>query len=219
MRKLLVLSILLPCVAAAQRGPRFDVSFARSAHAEPITGRVYVAISKTSEGTRTPIQQTGETGVPLFAVAVDNLVAGKAAVIDGQTFGHPVQSLRDIPAGDYWVQPFVNVYTKFAGADGHTVWLHMDQWEGQNWRRSPGNIYGDPVQDHLRSEVHEADRARRRQGHSGHRTPRGRRSRQAHQDPESAAEQMVGTFHLPRRHSALAARLRQASRREVSRDL
>src|SRR5438093_5153487 len=145
MRKLLVLSILLPCVAAAQRGPRFDVSFARSAHAEPITGRVYVAISKTSEGTRTPIQHTGETGVPLFAVAVDNLVAGKAAVIDGQTFGHPVQSLRDIPAGDYWVQPFVNVYTKFARADGHTVWLHMDQWEGQNWKRSPGNLLGDPV--------------------------------------------------------------------------
>ena len=39
----------------------------------------------------------------------------------------------------------MNVYTKFARADGHTVWLHMDQWEGQNWKRSPGNIYGDPV--------------------------------------------------------------------------
>jgi hypothetical protein len=43
------------------------------------------------------------------------------------------------------VQPFVNVYTKFARADGHTVWLHMDQWEGQNWKNSPGNLFGDPV--------------------------------------------------------------------------
>ncbi len=43
------------------------------------------------------------------------------------------------------MQPFVNVYTKFARADGHTVWLHMDQWEGQDWKRSPGNLYGDPV--------------------------------------------------------------------------
>ena len=50
-----------------------------------------------------------------------------------------------MPAGDYWVQPFVNVYTRFARADGKTVWLHMDQWEGQDWKRSPGNIYGDPV--------------------------------------------------------------------------
>ena len=44
------------------------------------------------------------------------------------------------------MQPFVNVYTKFARADGHTVWLHMDQWEGQNWKTSPGNLFGDPVQ-------------------------------------------------------------------------
>ena len=43
------------------------------------------------------------------------------------------------------MQPFVNVYTRFARADGHTVWLHMDQWEGQHWQRSPGNLYGDPV--------------------------------------------------------------------------
>ena len=56
-----------------------------------------------------------------------------------------MQSLRDIPAGEYRVQPFVNVYTKFARADGHTVWLHMDQWEGQQWKTSPGNLYGDPV--------------------------------------------------------------------------
>ena len=39
----------------------------------------------------------------------------------------------------------MNVYTRFPRADGHTVWLHMDQWEGQNWKRSPGNLYGDPV--------------------------------------------------------------------------
>ena len=63
----------------------------------------------------------------------------------------------------------MNVYTKFARADGHTVWLHMDQWEGQNWKRSPGNIYGDAGQDHLRSEVVDADQARRRQGDSADR--------------------------------------------------
>ena len=59
-------------------------------------------------------------------------------MIGGDDFGHPVASLRDLPAGDYWVQPFVNVYTEFARADGHTVWLHMDQWEGQNWKPLAG---------------------------------------------------------------------------------
>ncbi|MEO8619821.1 MAG: alpha/beta hydrolase-fold protein [bacterium] len=131
--------------STTRSGPRFEISFAKAAHAEPITGRVYVALSRTGDAQRGPIQQTSETGVPLFGVNVDNLAAGKAATIDAATFGFPARSLADIPAGEYWVQPFVNVYTKFARADGHTVWLHMDQWEGQNWKRSPGNIYGDPV--------------------------------------------------------------------------
>ena len=124
---------------------RFEVSFPASAHAGPITGRVYVALSRTNDGQRTPIDQTGETGVPLFAVNVANLAAGATAVIDAHAFGHPVQRLADIPKGEYWVQPFVNVYTKFMRADGHTVWLHMDQWEGQSWKRSPGNLYGTPL--------------------------------------------------------------------------
>jgi hypothetical protein len=131
-------------------GPRFDISFARAAHAAPITGRVYLAISRATDGGRggrggTPIEMTSETGVPLFGVNVVSLAAGANAVIDDATFGFPLRNLRDLPAGEYMVQPFVNVYTEFVRADGHTVWLHMDQWEGQNWKRSPGNIYGDPV--------------------------------------------------------------------------
>jgi hypothetical protein len=128
-------------------GPRFEISFSAAAHGEAVTGRVYVALSKTND--RPPIQQADSTGSPLFARNVEALKPGAAAIIDAGDLGHPVASLRDIPAGDYWVQPFVNVYTKFARADGHTVWLHMDQWEGQSWRRSPGNLYGDPVQMHF----------------------------------------------------------------------
>lgn len=125
-------------------GPFFEVTVAPTARPEPVTGRVYVALSRLGE-TRTPIQQAGPTGAPLFAVAAEALAAGSPIRIGPDAFGHPVRSLRDIPAGEYLAQPFVNVYTKFARADGHTVWLHMDQWEGQNWKTSPGNIYGDPV--------------------------------------------------------------------------
>jgi hypothetical protein len=132
---------------SAGAGPRFEISFSAAARGEAVTGRVYVAISRTND--RQPIQQADSTGSPLFGRNVDALKPGATAVIDADDLGHPVASLRDIPAGDYWVQPFVNVYTRFARADGHIVWLHMDQWEGQNWRRSPGNLYGDPVQLHF----------------------------------------------------------------------
>ena len=131
--------------AESHDGPRFEISFPTSAHAGPVTGRVYVAISRLTDTSGTPIQRTGETGDPLFGKNVENLSPGQHAIIDASAFGHPIQSLKDLPAGKYRVEPFVNVYTKFARADGHTVWLHMDQWEGQNWKRSPGNMYGDPV--------------------------------------------------------------------------
>jgi hypothetical protein len=139
------LTLGVPATLTGQSGPRFEISVAPAAHADPITGRVYVAISRIADTSGTPIRRTGESGDPLFGTNVENLAAGRAAVIDASAFGHPVQSLRDIPAGRYRVQPFVNVYTKFARADGKTVWLHMDQWEGQQWKTSPGNIYGEPV--------------------------------------------------------------------------
>jgi hypothetical protein len=151
-RRTATLAILLGTMAGAHEAraqgratPRFEISFAREAHPAPITGRVYVALSRTSDARNTPIQQTDETGVPLFGVNVTELQGGAPAIVDAATAGYPIRSLRDIPKGEYWAQPFVNVYTKFARADGHTVWLHMDQWEGQNWKRSPGNLYGDPV--------------------------------------------------------------------------
>ena len=136
--------MLVGLPVARPPGQRFEVTVSRGARAEPVTGRVYIAISR-NRGPRPPIEQTGETGVPLFGVNVNNLTAGSSTVIDATTFGHPLQTLRDLPRGEYWVQPFVNVYTRFARADGHVVWLHMDQWEGQDWKRSPGNLYGDPV--------------------------------------------------------------------------
>ena len=137
-------------------GPRVEISFAAAARSAPVTGRVYVAISRVNDR-QTPIQQADSTGAPLFGKNVDSLAPGAAAVIGSDDFGHPIASLRDIPAGDYWVQPFVNVYTKFARADGHTVWLHMDQWEGQNWQPVAGQPLRRSRADALRSGIVGAD--------------------------------------------------------------
>ena len=127
----------------ATPGPRIEIAFSKEARAEAVTGMVYVAISRDNQ--RPPIEQAAPTGVPLFSRFVEGLAPGSPATITGGDRGHPLPSLRDLPAGDYWMQPFVNVYTRFPRADGKTVWLHNDQWEGQNWKRSPGNLLGDPV--------------------------------------------------------------------------
>jgi len=129
--------------AGALASPRIEISFAKEARGEAVTGMVYVAIGRDNQ--RSPIEQASPTGAPLFSRYVDALAPGAIVAITADDRGYPVRSLSDLPAGEYWMQPFVNVYTRFPRADGKTVWLHNDQWEGQDWKRSPGNVFGDPV--------------------------------------------------------------------------
>jgi len=121
---------------------RFEITYPASANAGPITGRVYVMISRAVD--REPRLQIGRTGVPFFGRDIDKLRAGEAAIIDASDLGTPVSSLGEIPAGDYWVQGFVNIYSEFHRSDGHVIWMHDDRWEGQRWNRSPGNLYSAP---------------------------------------------------------------------------
>ena len=118
---------------------RFEISFPATAHVEPVTGRVYVTISGNND--QEPRFQIGRTGVPFFGRDVERLAPGYAAVIDETDLGSPVPSVRDIPPGDYYVQAFVNISPEFRRADGHVVWMHDDRWEGQQWPRSPGDLY------------------------------------------------------------------------------
>ncbi len=133
-------------------GLHFKVRFSDSERVEPLTGRVYVAISKVA-GQRSPIHQAGETGVPLFGKEISQVKSGQWVVIDREAIGHPLKSLADLPEGEYWVQAFVNVYTKCNRADGHTVYVHLDQGEGQNWRRSPGNLFSNPIRVEINSQT------------------------------------------------------------------
>ncbi len=125
----------------------FEISFPADIHEGPLTGRAYVMISRTDE--REPRLQIGRNGAPFFGVDIEGLEPGAAAIIDDTVLGSPVDSLRFIPPGDYYVQGFINIYTQFHRSDGHVVWLHNDQWEGQRFNRSPGNLYSDVVKVHL----------------------------------------------------------------------
>ena len=131
------ITALVPLLASGEQ--RFEVSFPSAVHEEALTGRIYVMISRTAE--REPRLQIGRTGAPFFGRDVVNLLPGEPGIIDATDLGTPVASLRDIPAGEYYVQAFVNIYSEFRRADGHVVWMHDDRWEGQHWNRSPGNLY------------------------------------------------------------------------------
>jgi hypothetical protein len=117
----------------------FSLSFPENVHQESITGRVYVIISQSDK--REPRFQVGTRGVPFFGKDVHQLDPRVCAVINRNQRGYPILNLGDIPSGHYFVQGFINIYTKFERSDGFTLWMHNDQWEGQRWQRSPGNLY------------------------------------------------------------------------------
>jgi hypothetical protein len=131
----------------------FEVSFSASVHQQPITGRLFVIITRSSKDE--PRLQIGDA--PVFAIGSEQLAPGASARVDANTLGYPVRTLRDLPDGDYYIQALLNVYTEFHRADGHTLWLHMDRWEGQDLARSPGNLISEVKHVHLdpKSGYHE----------------------------------------------------------------
>jgi hypothetical protein len=148
-----IIAVVLAGVAIRAAGThdggavRFAISFPAARSAQPIDGRVLLFIS--DDGRTEPRTQSDQyranTTRPIFGADVDGLKPGQDVVIDEATFGWPVRSLKDLPAGEYWVQALVNRYETFHRGDGHTIKMPMDQGEGQHWDRKPGNFYSKPV--------------------------------------------------------------------------
>jgi hypothetical protein len=130
--------------AQSTAGWRFEITVPASVQSTAVDGRVLLVIARTNDPEPRFQSGRGLESQPMFGVDVDALRPGTPAVIDASTRGWPVASVRALPPGDYWVQAVLNVYTTFHRADGHTIKAHMDQWEGQHWNRSPGNLYSEP---------------------------------------------------------------------------
>ncbi|MEZ4589357.1 MAG: alpha/beta hydrolase-fold protein [Gemmatimonadales bacterium] len=146
---------LLGCGADA--GVEVTVVIPTTVRDSATTGRLFLAIAPADDpepriaAYNSARQRDGR--VPYFAIDLEQLAPGRPAVIDRGAIGFPYPSLDQLPAGDYWIQAIVNLYTRFERADGHTVWAHMDQWEGQRWAFSPGNLYSKAVRVRLDPEA------------------------------------------------------------------
>ncbi len=121
----------------------------------PVTGRVFLVLSR--DVNTEPRLQLGVTGVPLWgmdvrgfgdndSVTLDTSGArGSGTMSDGGVIGYPLASFDAIPPGEYIVQPFLSVYTRFERHDGHVVEMHLNSGAGQQAFRAPGNAYGTPT--------------------------------------------------------------------------
>ena len=142
---------LAAAAEATETGLRFRILLADSASRDiaalgletPLTGRVYVIVSRNDE--REPRAQINLNGVPFWGLDVRGLACGGTVLLDetDPSFrGFPLDRVADLPAGEYFVQAFLNVYTTFRRADGHTLEMHLNSGAGQSPWRAPGNAHG-----------------------------------------------------------------------------
>tara|TARA_R110002012_G_scaffold51138_1_gene132188 strand:- start:73456 stop:75195 length:1740 start_codon:yes stop_codon:yes gene_type:complete len=82
---------------------------------------------------------------PVFGKNIDQLKPNEKVIFSNTDFGFPYESISDLKPGEYYVQAVLHTYETFNLATGHTVKLPMDNGEGQQWNKSPGNLYSKPI--------------------------------------------------------------------------
>ncbi len=149
-RTLLLLSLLfISLIACNQQNDALNiadisVTFPTSVSEGPADGRLLLMFAKAND--REPRFQIndGLTTQLIFGMNVDQMEPGKSFTFNKEAFGYPYSSLSEVPPGEYWVQALLHVYETFNLSTGQTVKLPMDNGEGQQWNRSPGNLYSTP---------------------------------------------------------------------------
>ena len=103
---------------------------------------MYIALSQDS--TPEPRYAVGSLGAyfrstPFFGVDVDRS-RGWSDAPSSPTAPRVIQCCRcgTLPRGRLLRPGLANVYTETHRADGHTIWVHFDNWEGQHASSSPG---------------------------------------------------------------------------------
>jgi hypothetical protein len=156
MKNLTTLVVAMCCIACQPSTPSisFDVSFDASISEEAKDGRLLLLISTDdSSEPRFQINDGPDTQL-VYGQNVEGMAANKAKQFSSEQFGYPIQNINDLQPGDYWVQALLHTYETFNLSTGHTVKLPMDNGEGQQWNRSPGNLYSSPIKISI-----EADRS------------------------------------------------------------
>ena len=123
----------------------FTVSFPGKTGNQSFDGRLILMLSKNNkEEPRFQIAD-GPSSQLAFGMDVENWKAGTVRTFTSNFFGYPIESLKDVPKGEYYVQALLHKYETFHRKDGHVVKLPMDRGEGQQWNQAPGNIYSKPL--------------------------------------------------------------------------
>jgi hypothetical protein len=141
--------VALTVLAAPAAALELEVSFPIELEPHPVDGRVLLLIATSDEPEPRFQVRAGVQAIQVFGIDVEDLAPGAAARFDAGVLGYPLESLVELPPGEYVVQAVLHRYETFRRGDGHIVNLPMDRGEGQQWSRAPGNLVSTPRRLHL----------------------------------------------------------------------
>ena len=114
----------------AQQKFHFEITVDQSLSAQP-SGRLLVVLVPSDTVSRVEPRRfvgvAGRGAVPVFSVDAVGLVPRARIIIDETSESFPLESLSDLPAGEYWVQALVITNADLQRPD------------------APGNIYSEPL--------------------------------------------------------------------------
>ncbi|MGB5170088.1 MAG: alpha/beta hydrolase-fold protein [Eudoraea sp.] len=137
-------------------GPQFSISFSNEASTTAKDGRLLLLLSTNDESEPRFQINSGLNTQLVFGQNVEAMEPNTFLSFEKESLGFPYSSLSEIPPGEYWVQALLHVYETFNLSTGHTVKLPMDNGEGQQWNKSPGNLYSKPVKITIPSKATES---------------------------------------------------------------
>lgn len=144
-----IFSLLLVMSITAAHAQTFRITIAPALQPAALDGRLLLLLSTNNHAE--PRFQVGDDDHTqlVFGMDAENWQPGTSQLVDMHAFGYPLERLKDVPAGDYYVQVLLHKYETFHLKTGQTVKLPMDRGEGQHWNIAPGNIYSIPVKIHF----------------------------------------------------------------------
>ena len=123
---------------------QFEVTYESSLASSAFDGRLLVLISSSDRSEpRFQINDNDDTGI-IIGKDVSNWASETPELVGGNQAIYPLENLKELKAGRYYIQALLHKYDTFELANGHSVQLPMDQGEGQHWNTSPKNIYSTP---------------------------------------------------------------------------
>ena len=147
MKRLAFCFILFTAIftARADSTLNFNISFSKEVSDQVQDGRLLLLLSTNPEKEPRFQIEFGLNTQLVFGTEVEKMKPEETRTMDAEAFGFPIQSMNDIPPGEYFVQALLNRYETFHLKTGQTVKLPPEMGEGQQWNSKPGNLYSNPV--------------------------------------------------------------------------